>query len=65
MILYQYFLLGENDRQFTNFLKLNMPSKTNIESSTSDCQQKLTWLDNFRKKKEEIFTLASNNLKSG
>lgn len=59
LILYRYFLLDENDKEFNIFLELYLNSGENKNS------RDLEWFNNFKIEKNKIFNIINKHLKEG
>ncbi|WNE41876.1 MAG: Transcription antitermination protein NusB [Mycoplasmataceae bacterium] len=61
LILYRYFLLDENDKEFNIFLELYLNSGENENKNSKD----LEWFNDFKIEKNKIFNIINSNLKEG
>jgi transcription termination factor NusB len=62
IIVYYYFLITDKGLNFKNFVNLNI--SLNKEELLID-HDKITWLNDFKKKEKKILGKIENNLKSG
>lgn len=61
LILYRYFLLNQNDKEFDNFLELYLTFGENENKNSRD----LDWFNNFKIEKNKIINKIDSYLKEG
>ncbi|WNE41557.1 MAG: Transcription antitermination protein NusB [Mycoplasmataceae bacterium] len=59
LLVYHYFLLEENERDFDEFINLQLTLSENDDKFLND----LNWFKDFKSQKEDILEKINNNLK--